>query len=506
MGTAENVVLRVGKLIEDAGDVIGEEQPDLTTAVDRLVEGYGNLPIPYEKAGFGDELYRAYFRSGNFTPVDDTEEYFNEGGTTYLANGTVSENPPLTQWRKSLVENPDVARGGELRISSDDTTATDHRFIGYFPQYDLENKTYTYEFEFFRNFDKRHKVYFANGVFLRKDGSVVENGGCDPTIPCLALELNYSSGKVDYKLYRQSSGFVNSENIFNRKTVAFAKNALGDFVAKLKIVLSGGAIQKNVRLTEYYGTDEHVPSGVKQNYWVGDIIPIAYTIYHTVNGKNIKVAAGYIYQPANIGLVFGIGNYDALAEGQYYGIRNLTIYKGEVIQTKETWKLVLESGRVIDVEVVQPTINLSKLKSLVISEGVVARITDENGKVLWKQAPSEATITITKVGTLPPSVIGGSVTVNGTNYTEATTITVPTGTTITCDAFWVTRYMASEHTGGTIKVNGELVAESGETDAGTTTFNYTVWGNTNIEISVSYIQTSMYGGMAPAGDISITEL
>lgn len=151
------------------------------------------------------------------------------------------------------------------------------------------------------------------------------------------------------------------------------------------------------------------------------------------------------------------------------------------------------------------SIDFATLKGLAIPEGNVTQITDASGRVLWKQAPSEATITITKVGSLPPNTIGAQVIVNGTNYSDAITVTVPIGTIITCTAKWTTKYMASTHTGGTVMVNGAVVAESGELSGGTTTYEYTVQGDVAIELSVQYVQTSQYGGMTPTGNINITE-
>lgn len=328
-------------LIAKANGVMGTEERDLESAVDLLAKGYGNDPIPYDVANEGDKLYTAYFASGNFIPVDDAETPFIEGGTTYLADGSVSEEIPLTQWRRHLVENPNTMESKTLIIKGEDTTATDHRFIGHFPEYDLENKTYTLEFEFFRkSTPNRHRFYFANGTFVNENGGVITgndvypaswkvptNCGCDASMPCLAFELNKYNSQIGYKLYRQSSGVANDAVIFNHGTVDFKTESTGEFVANMKVVLKGGA-KKNVTLYDGYG----VVTGSTPNraYWVGDVIPIEFTIYHNIDGNDMRVSAGHIYQPAdNIGLVFGIGNYDTLANGEYYGIRNLSIYKGD---------------------------------------------------------------------------------------------------------------------------------------------------------------------------------
>lgn len=69
------------------------------------------------------------------------------------------------------------------------------------------------------------------------------------------------------------------------------------------------------------------------------------------------------------------------------------------------------------------------------------------------------------------------VTIDGTKYTGANNLLVPVGTVITCSAV----RSASPYTmGGTIKLNGEVVAE--RTDAGTTTYEYTVVDSVNISL------------------------
>lgn len=395
----------------------------------------GDAPVAYDKASDGARLYDVYFSSGNFVPVDDSVTPFDDGGT---ASGT-APNTATTQWRKSMAITADTTLAREFVIEKEDTDGkADHRQIGYFPAYDLENKTYTLEFEFCRNFEKRHKVYFACGNFTdAQTGGAVTNGGYDSSMPCLAIELNKASVKaeynhhmiatvydehgegpteiaidvinsnsadlssrfaeyipighdivsygsgyeyggevtgksgntihtagtfyaesyegeirpsysgsldffvdsatdivtlikggdfVDYKLYRQSAGFVNDTNLFNRKTIPFVKGAEGEFAAALRIVLKGGA-RKATTLYEKYGEAANVPSGASPANWTGDIIPVDFTIYH----GSTKIAAGTVYQPAKHGIVFGVGNYDVLGNGEYYGVRNLTIYKGDTM-------------------------------------------------------------------------------------------------------------------------------------------------------------------------------
>ena len=298
----------------------------------QLREGTALLASQYDAylaAKNGDMLYGANFAAGKFNPVDDTNTYFDNGGTTYTAAGTVKKSQ-LRIWRKNLDDNPDAMIGGALVVKGENTTGVvDHRYVGHFPDYSLENRTYTYEFEYFRNYDKRHKFYFACGSFIDPEtGGTITGGGCDTHMPCLALELNYSGGKIGYKLYRQSSGFSNDKNIFNSCTIDFIKNAAQEFTAQIKVVLSGGS-KKWVKLYEHCGTI--AADGVQT--WEGYVVPITFTIYQTVTTDgaetNIKAAAGTIYQPAEIGLVVGVGDYEILPSGKSYGARHFAIYKGD---------------------------------------------------------------------------------------------------------------------------------------------------------------------------------
>lgn len=71
-------------------------------------------------------------------------------------------------------------------------------------------------------------------------------------------------------------------------------------------------------------------------------------------------------------------------------------------------------------------IDFSTLKGLTIPEGAVTQITDAAGNVLWKQAPSEAKITIIGNGGNYANVV-----IDGVTYNTAAEVTVPIGTVIT---------------------------------------------------------------------------
>ena len=90
--------------------------------------------------------------------------------------------------------------------------------------------------------------------------------------------------------------------------------------------------------------------------------------------------------------------------------------------------------------------NFATLKGLTIPEGVVKQITDASGRVMWTQAPSGVTVSITGNGYTYANVI-----IDGVIYNTASEIVVPLGTVITC----VTQ---NSNYGGSIKLNYESVA------------------------------------------------
>lgn len=80
-------------------------------------------------------------------------------------------------------------------------------------------------------------------------------------------------------------------------------------------------------------------------------------------------------------------------------------------------------------------IDLSKVKGLADDvKGAIKQITDAAGNVLWKSAPSEATIFIAGSGVSPNNSTYASVTVDGVEYNSATVLTVPIGTVIAITA------------------------------------------------------------------------
>ena len=121
-------------------------------------------------------------------------------------------------------------------------------------------------------------------------------------------------------------------------------------------------------------------------------------------------------------------------------------------------------------------IDFSTLQGLTIPEGVVTQIADASGRVLWKQAPSEATVTITGNG-----YSSATATINGVTYNTATTLVVPIGTVITCFANYEYRnyiWVNGEDAEGTVDDYGYSLEED-------LYYDYTVTGNVLIHLSMS---------------------
>ena len=305
-------------------------------------------PKAYADAEDGETLLDVNFGT-HFTHVDDSKMSFDNNGTTYMPDGEVqSLNPAdnrdkngddkiggygadswafVNGWHKALVENPTAIEeeGAALKVDFADVNAGDHRYVGYIGAYDLEDSTYTYEFEYFRKGVVRSKFYFGNGTWINF-------GGCDYYMPNLGIELAASA----YRTMRQSNQTGNAIGKPNYTT-----NEAGETVTNMKVVLEGGAMIEDITLYSSTQTtapvDNPATADVDESfvgYWIGDVIPVTYSIYNTLvkedgTVQDIRCSTGMFYQPAGIGLVFGVGEYNALKEGEYYGARNLAIKKGD---------------------------------------------------------------------------------------------------------------------------------------------------------------------------------
>lgn len=211
-------------IIKDLIDIVKDEVIDGVDSISDAVKALlikCERSLDYDEALDGDRLFAVNFRSSRLKFIDDTKTAYDKGGVTEDTRGE-EVLPVKNIWRKNISSNVDSIKVDTLIVDDGDTDSTDSRIGAYIPEYLLENKTYTYEFEYTRNFEKRHKVYFGCGTFVDSNTfQLVTNGGCDANLPLLGIELNYASGYIDYKLYRQSSGFVNNVNLFNRKTLKY---------------------------------------------------------------------------------------------------------------------------------------------------------------------------------------------------------------------------------------------------------------------------------------------
>jgi hypothetical protein len=105
-------------------------------------------------------------------------------------------------------------------------------------------------------------------------------------------------------------------------------------------------------------------------------------------------------------------------------------------------------------------INFATLKGLTIPEGNVTQIADSTGRVLWKQAPSGATVNLVVSSNYAKAVIIG-----GQSYSSSTVLTVPIGTLVTLSGF------------DTVYLNNRVQTQSGGK------YEYTVVGNVDITLT-----------------------
>ena len=125
-------------------------------------------------------------------------------------------------------------------------------------------------------------------------------------------------------------------------------------------------------------------------------------------------------------------------------------------------------------------IDFSTLKSLAISEGNVTQI-ESGGVVLWKAAPSGATVKVTLENTNSFASMTHSpnayISVNGVIHRTTEEFVVPIGTVIGCNC----SKTMSENTTNTVGIylNGAKVSTEGQYSA---TYNYTVVGDVEIKL------------------------
>ena len=124
------------------------------------------------------------------------------------------------------------------------------------------------------------------------------------------------------------------------------------------------------------------------------------------------------------------------------------------------------------------SIDYSNVKAMSDHIGDIVKITDASGNVMWKQAPSGATVTIT----VQDNSSGAKVVIDGIDYANSNTeLTVPIGTVIT--------------------INTTIYVLNGVSYGGQSTVSYTVVGD--VEIVVKAQQVNPY---YKAAMVQITEL
>ena len=146
-------------------------------------------------------------------------------------------------------------------------------------------------------------------------------------------------------------------------------------------------------------------------------------------------------------------------------------------------------------------IDFSTLQGLTIPEGVVKKIADASGRVLWNSDDGMRNITIIKGNTM----FGyASVIVDGTEYKPnlmggTTNLVVPAGTSIECAVRTYTASSSAE-TGAIAKiiVNGNVVAQTNDK----TTYIYTVTKDATINLEVLSVNGKVGGSY---GLLTITE-
>ncbi|MBR6680496.1 MAG: hypothetical protein IKL59_04470, partial [Clostridia bacterium] len=257
-----------------------------------------NAPKAYDSVEDGEKLWDVDFSSQYFTAPNDMTEVQNVTG------GTVTEGALATsRWRAALTDIAVVVEenGKALKIDADEVNATGNQYSGFINSYSLENSTYTYEFEYFRTNSKRSKVYFGY------------SGTNDSQMACWGIEPTANN----YVLRRNGAAATAEQNKYSFPMLVKDTTST-EYRQQMKIVLSGGTVNESGNFTGTNCT------------WTGATVPVDFAIYakDPVSGEDILVYKGSFVQPAAIGLVFGIGEFDKISD-TYYGARNLSIYKGD---------------------------------------------------------------------------------------------------------------------------------------------------------------------------------
>ena len=149
-------------------------------------------------------------------------------------------------------------------------------------------------------------------------------------------------------------------------------------------------------------------------------------------------------------------------------------------------------------------INFSTLQDLTIPDGVVTKITDASGMVLWSaEKPATITISFTRsgngsFGAIAAVIVDGVTYPAGENESAPPTeeLIVPIGTIITCKVGGMHTSVVSN---AKVTLNGTTVA------SGNTEYLYTVVGDATIHSSMGATYNPSAGGVVSYGIIDITE-
>ncbi|MBR6681163.1 MAG: hypothetical protein IKL59_07885 [Clostridia bacterium] len=224
-------------------------------------------PLAYSTAEDGGLLYTVNFASDSFVHVSD--------------------GAGAQKFEKSIASGATVEETKRLQIAYGETTAVDHRYIGYIDDYSLIGNTYTVDLDFSKN-TSRAKIYFGYGIF-----------GFDTITSEYALAFEVKENSFIWR--RQSNTVSGAPAVING--YPYLNGGLGQF----RIVLSGSSTATNGKYTVSFKIFAKNASG--------DYILHADSSY--------KVSAEYAK------IILGIGEYTALTSGQYYAMSNVNIYKGD---------------------------------------------------------------------------------------------------------------------------------------------------------------------------------
>ena len=150
-------------------------------------------------------------------------------------------------------------------------------------------------------------------------------------------------------------------------------------------------------------------------------------------------------------------------------------------------------------------IDFSTLQGLTIPEGNVTQIADASGNVLWKAAPSGATVKLKVVNGGHYSSITtstfASITIDGVAYNTTEELIIPIGTVLVCKC--------SSNGSNKMYLNGEEVVTYKESGSSNVCYDYTVKG----DVEITYGGSMSVSGGGPSGPsysysatIRITEL